>query len=197
MFASILSAAAAVLAFLMALALLDQWRERRGSYQLAWAIGSLLFGVGAAARGDRRRRRLERRAVQGLVPGRRSAECRRGLASAPPSCSGRLGSATHTPCSRHSAGCSRCSATPKNHYPDVGTVADHLPDLRPRPCARDRRRDVLPERALAAHRRGRRHRPHGPRHRPGASSRRCPQARSRWTSTACRCSTRCRAACAC
>ncbi len=49
MLASILSAGAALLAFLMALALLDQWRERRGSYQLAWAIGSLLFGVGAAA----------------------------------------------------------------------------------------------------------------------------------------------------
>ena len=49
MLASILTAGAALLAFLMALALLDQWRERRGSYQLAWAIGSLLFGVGAAA----------------------------------------------------------------------------------------------------------------------------------------------------
>lgn len=49
MLASILSAAAAVVAFVMALALLDQWRERRGSYQLAWAIGSLLFGVGAGA----------------------------------------------------------------------------------------------------------------------------------------------------
>lgn len=49
MLASILSAAAAVLAVVMALALLDQWRERRGSYQLAWAIGSLLFGVAAGA----------------------------------------------------------------------------------------------------------------------------------------------------
>lgn len=49
MLASILSAAAAVVALIMALALLDQWRERRGSYQLAWAIGSLLFGVGAGA----------------------------------------------------------------------------------------------------------------------------------------------------
>jgi hypothetical protein len=49
MLASILSAAAAVLAVVMAIALLDQWRERHGPYQLAWAIGSLLFGVAAAA----------------------------------------------------------------------------------------------------------------------------------------------------
>jgi hypothetical protein len=49
MLASILSAAAAVLAVVMAIALLDQWRERRGPYQLAWAIGSLLFGLAAAA----------------------------------------------------------------------------------------------------------------------------------------------------
>jgi hypothetical protein len=49
MLAAFLSGAAAVLALLMALALLDQWRERRGAYQLAWAIGSLLFGVGAGA----------------------------------------------------------------------------------------------------------------------------------------------------
>ena len=39
----------ALLAFIMAVALFDQWRERRRSYQLAWAIGSLLFAVAAAA----------------------------------------------------------------------------------------------------------------------------------------------------
>ena len=49
MIASVLSAATAALAILMAIALLDQWRERRGPYQLAWAIGSLLFGVASAA----------------------------------------------------------------------------------------------------------------------------------------------------
>jgi hypothetical protein len=47
--ASILAFATAALAFLMAAALFDQWRERRGPYQLAWAIGSLLFGVASAA----------------------------------------------------------------------------------------------------------------------------------------------------
>ena len=39
----------ALLAFIMAVALFDQWRERRRSYQLAWAIGSLLFAVASAA----------------------------------------------------------------------------------------------------------------------------------------------------
>jgi hypothetical protein len=38
----------ALLAFLMAVALLDQWRERRRSYQLAWALGSLFFGLASA-----------------------------------------------------------------------------------------------------------------------------------------------------
>ena len=39
----------ALVAFVMAVALFDQWRERRRSYQLAWAIGSLLFAVASAA----------------------------------------------------------------------------------------------------------------------------------------------------
>jgi hypothetical protein len=38
----------AVLAFVMAVALLDQWRERRRPYQLAWAAGSLFFGLASA-----------------------------------------------------------------------------------------------------------------------------------------------------
>jgi hypothetical protein len=38
-----------IVAFVMAIGLLDQWRERRKSYQLAWAIGSLLFGLASAA----------------------------------------------------------------------------------------------------------------------------------------------------
>jgi len=38
----------ALVAFVMAIALADQWRERRRTYQLAWAIGSLLFGIASA-----------------------------------------------------------------------------------------------------------------------------------------------------
>jgi hypothetical protein len=45
---AILATLTAVVAFLMTLALLDQWRERRRTYQLVWAIGSLLFGIAAA-----------------------------------------------------------------------------------------------------------------------------------------------------
>jgi hypothetical protein len=39
----------AVVAFALALALLDQWRERRQPFQLAWAVGMTLFGIGSAA----------------------------------------------------------------------------------------------------------------------------------------------------
>lgn len=39
----------ALVAFLLAVALLDQWRERRRSYQLAWALGALFFGLASAS----------------------------------------------------------------------------------------------------------------------------------------------------
>ena len=37
----------AVFALVFSLALFDQWRERRGAFQLAWAIGMLFYGIGA------------------------------------------------------------------------------------------------------------------------------------------------------
>jgi hypothetical protein len=36
-----------ILAFVFALMLFDQWRERQRPYQLAWAIGMVWFGIGA------------------------------------------------------------------------------------------------------------------------------------------------------
>ena len=42
-----LPAITSILALLLGLALLDQWRHRHGSFQLAWAIGMLLFGIGS------------------------------------------------------------------------------------------------------------------------------------------------------
>jgi len=39
----------ALLAFLFAVALFDQWRERRRGFQLAWAIGMVLFGIGSGS----------------------------------------------------------------------------------------------------------------------------------------------------
>jgi hypothetical protein len=48
MLTTLLPTLTAILAFVMALALIDQWRERRRSYQLAWAIGTLLFGIASA-----------------------------------------------------------------------------------------------------------------------------------------------------
>jgi hypothetical protein len=38
-----------VLALLFAVALFDQWRERRRGFQLAWAIGMVLYGIGSGA----------------------------------------------------------------------------------------------------------------------------------------------------
>ena len=42
-----LPAATAVLALIFAVALLDQWRERRQGFQLIWALGMLFYGVAA------------------------------------------------------------------------------------------------------------------------------------------------------
>jgi hypothetical protein len=40
-------AVTALLALVFSLALYDQWRERRGGFQLIWAIGMLFFGIAA------------------------------------------------------------------------------------------------------------------------------------------------------
>jgi hypothetical protein len=44
----ILPLGSAILAVLLSVLLLDQWRERRRTYQLAWALGALLFGIASA-----------------------------------------------------------------------------------------------------------------------------------------------------
>ena len=38
----------AILALVLSLALFDQWNERRGGFQLIWALGMLFFGVASA-----------------------------------------------------------------------------------------------------------------------------------------------------
>ena len=43
-----LTSETALLALVFSLALFDQWRERRGAFQLAWGIGMLFFGIAAA-----------------------------------------------------------------------------------------------------------------------------------------------------
>jgi hypothetical protein len=45
---TLLPALTAVLALAMAIALIDQWRERRQPFQLVWAIGMTFFGVASA-----------------------------------------------------------------------------------------------------------------------------------------------------
>ena len=46
---AILPAVTSLLAFLFALLLLDQWRDRRHGFQLAWAFGMLCFAIGSGA----------------------------------------------------------------------------------------------------------------------------------------------------
>ena len=45
----VLPALTALIALVFALAILDQWRERRHAFQLAWAIGLLFFGIAASS----------------------------------------------------------------------------------------------------------------------------------------------------
>ena len=67
----VLPAVTSLLAFAFALALLDQWRERRRAYQLVWTIGMVYFGIasgceaigGASGWND-----LLSRTVGGIVP---------------------------------------------------------------------------------------------------------------------------------
>lgn len=47
MLATLLPALTAGLAFFMAIALIDQWRERRQAFQLVWAIGMTFYGIAA------------------------------------------------------------------------------------------------------------------------------------------------------
>jgi hypothetical protein len=43
----VLPAVTSILALVFSVALFDQWRERRGGFQLVWAIGMLFYGVAA------------------------------------------------------------------------------------------------------------------------------------------------------
>jgi hypothetical protein len=47
--AVVLPAVTAVLALVFAIALFDQWRERRGGFQLIWAFGMVFYGIGAGS----------------------------------------------------------------------------------------------------------------------------------------------------
>lgn len=49
--AVVLPAITTLLAAIFAVALIDQWRERRHAYQLVWAIGMLFFAIGALMEG--------------------------------------------------------------------------------------------------------------------------------------------------
>ena len=46
---TVVPALTSILALVFALALFDQWRERRGGFQLIWALGMLFYGIGAGS----------------------------------------------------------------------------------------------------------------------------------------------------
>ena len=149
-----LTSATAALALVFSLALFDQWRERRGAFQLAWALG-MLFGIAAATEAGRLRR-LERDAVPDVVPHRCGVDGRLVSVLAPRSCSGRPASgmprAVPVP--------GRPVHIPRAQPPRVrrrGLAAAAVLHRRSHPRPRGRCRDVLPERALAGPR-GRRRR---------------------------------------
>ena len=45
----VLPALTSLLALVFALALFDQWRDRRGGFQLIWALGMLFYGIGSGS----------------------------------------------------------------------------------------------------------------------------------------------------
>ena len=45
----LIPAVTALLALVFSIALIDQWRERHGSFQLAWAVGMLFYAIAAGA----------------------------------------------------------------------------------------------------------------------------------------------------
>ena len=65
-----------ILALVFAVALFDQWRERRGGFQLIWGFGMLFYGVGAGCEAIAARGRLERDPVPDVVPDRRRLDGR-------------------------------------------------------------------------------------------------------------------------
>jgi len=46
---ALLPALTSLLALAFSVALFDQWRERRGGFQLIWGIGMLFYGIAAGA----------------------------------------------------------------------------------------------------------------------------------------------------
>ena len=106
--AVLLPALTSLLAFVFALALLDQWLERRRGFQLIWALGMLFFGVAVGVRGDRRSASIgwsELLYRTWYLTG--AVLTAGGWAWARPTCWARRALATPTPCSSSSAASSR------------------------------------------------------------------------------------------
>ena len=71
-----LPALTALLALVMAVALLDQWRERRQPFQLVWAIGMAFFGVASGCEALAAAGGWNEAPLSDLVPDRRRPDGR-------------------------------------------------------------------------------------------------------------------------
>ena len=144
----------ALLAFVFAIALLDQWRERRQASSWSWAVGMLLFGIGS---GWRRSPAHSAGAIRCIGRGTWPARCSRaawlGLGTAMLLARTRFGY-TYAALLLLSGLLALLIRNSPNY-----AGAGPLPILylwSRRPGHRDRRRDLLPERRLDEVRRGRR-----------------------------------------
>ena len=161
----LLPALTAILAIVFAVALLDQWLERGRGFQLAWAVGMLLFGIGSAAEAIAAAAgwsdalyRAWYLAGAVLTPG--VARPRDGLPARP------------DPLRLHVWRAAVLLRPDRADDPQLaelrgsGTAAAALPDRRGHPRAGDRDRDLLPERLVDPLRRRSGRRVDDPRDRP-------------------------------
>ena len=153
-----LPAVTSLFALVFAIALLDQWRERRYGFQLIWAIGMLFFAIAAGCE------------AIAAAAGWNEALYRTWYLTGAVWTAGWLGLGTAYLLGRTRfgytfafallvAGVLTLLTQRRFDYPGAGSAADPVPHRRDRPRDRRRGRDVLPERALAdARGRGRRRR---------------------------------------
>ena len=118
----VLPALTSILALVFALLLFDQWRDRRGGFQLIWAFGMLFYGIGAGCEAIAARERLERGALPDLVPDRRGLDRRLAGARDGVSCWAGPGSATASRSASSSRACSRSSSATSPSTPGAGTL---------------------------------------------------------------------------
>ena len=120
--AVVLPALTSILALVFALALFDQWRERRGGFQLIWTFGMVFYGVGAGCEAIAAASGWNEGAVPHVVPDRRGLDGRLAGARDRVSCWAGRGSATASRCASSWPACSRSWSATSPNTPGAGTL---------------------------------------------------------------------------